>query len=86
MLDLGIGAGRRGGLAPAVFNAANEVAVEAFLEGVVGFTDIPRVVEVALREVTGGAPRSIAEVREADREARAIASEATGRVAAGGRS
>lgn len=84
MLDLGIGAGRRGGLAPAVFNAANEVAVEAFLEGIVGFTDIPRVVEVALREVTGGAPRSIAEVREADREARAIASEATGRVAAGG--
>ena len=80
MLDLGIEAGRRGGCSPAVFNAANEVAVEAFLQGEIGFTDIPRVVEVALESVVGGDPRSIADVRDRDGEARAVASEEAARL------
>lgn len=47
-LRLGIEAGRAGGAAPAVFNAANEKAVALFLDGHVGFTDIPRAIESAL--------------------------------------
>src|SRR5690242_21365382 len=44
-------AGRAGGTAPAVLNAANEVAVGAFLAGGIRFTDIPAVVEHALDRV-----------------------------------
>jgi 1-deoxy-D-xylulose-5-phosphate reductoisomerase len=47
-LRLGVDAGRRGGAAPAVFNAANERAVALFLEGRIGFMDIPRAIESAL--------------------------------------
>jgi 1-deoxy-D-xylulose-5-phosphate reductoisomerase len=47
-LELGISAGRRGGAAPAVFNAANECAVARYLSGKVGFDDIPRAIESAL--------------------------------------
>ena len=41
----------RGGTAPAILNAANEVAVQAFLEGEIGFTDIPRVIAHCLDTV-----------------------------------
>jgi 1-deoxy-D-xylulose-5-phosphate reductoisomerase len=47
-LRLGIEAGRSGGSAPAVFNAANECAVAAFLAGKIRFTDIPRAISSAL--------------------------------------
>ncbi len=47
-LRLGGDAGRRGGAAPAVFNAANEEAVALFLEGRAGFGDIARAIEAAL--------------------------------------
>ncbi|OLE14301.1 MAG: 1-deoxy-D-xylulose-5-phosphate reductoisomerase [Gemmatimonas sp. 13_1_20CM_3_60_15] len=47
-LRLGIEAGRAGGSAPAVFNAANECAVAAFLAGKIRFTDIPRAISSAL--------------------------------------
>jgi 1-deoxy-D-xylulose-5-phosphate reductoisomerase len=47
-LALGIAAGRTGGAAPAVFNASNEEAVSLFLEGRIGFADIPRAIESAL--------------------------------------
>jgi 1-deoxy-D-xylulose-5-phosphate reductoisomerase len=50
-----------------VLNAANEAAVGRFLEGTVGFTDIPRLVERALEESNFAAPRSIADVLEIDR-------------------
>jgi 1-deoxy-D-xylulose-5-phosphate reductoisomerase len=46
-LDLAYEAAHRGGTAPAVLNAANEVAVRAFLEHRIGFADIPRVIEYA---------------------------------------
>ncbi|MBM4194985.1 MAG: 1-deoxy-D-xylulose-5-phosphate reductoisomerase [Gemmatimonadetes bacterium] len=54
MLGLGIAAGRAGGLAPAVFNAANEAAVERFLAGAISFGDIPRFVERALEQEAAG--------------------------------
>jgi 1-deoxy-D-xylulose-5-phosphate reductoisomerase len=47
-LRLGVSAGRRGGAAPAVFNAANERAVALFLEGRITFGEIPRAIESAL--------------------------------------
>jgi 1-deoxy-D-xylulose-5-phosphate reductoisomerase len=47
-LSLGVQAGRSGGAAPAVFNAANEAAVALFLDGAIRFGDIPRAIESAL--------------------------------------
>lgn len=70
MLELGLDAGRAGGSAPAVYNAANEVAVDAFLEGGLFFRGIPAVVERALSAVPVRPLRSLAEVWEVDREAR----------------
>lgn len=52
-LRLGIAAGEAGGAAPAVFNAANECAVAAFLAGKIGFTDIPRAISSALDALAG---------------------------------
>jgi len=49
-LDLAYAAARTGGTMPAVLNAANEVAVELFLQGRIGFTDIPRLVESVMAE------------------------------------
>ncbi|HUE77630.1 MAG TPA: 1-deoxy-D-xylulose-5-phosphate reductoisomerase [Longimicrobiales bacterium] len=72
---LGVAAGRRGGTAPAVYNAANEVAVAGFLGGGLRFVDIPVVIE---RTLEGCAVRSLdglEAVREADTEARDRASE-----------
>ena len=67
----------RGGVAPAVLSAANEVAVRAFVEEKIIFGAIPQIVEAALgrvpqRDLTLGA------VRNADREARVAAAEAVG--------
>lgn len=66
-------AGRAGGTAPAVLNAANEVAVAAFLDGRVGFMEIPRTVADALERVPAGAADERAAVMEADARARAAA-------------
>jgi 1-deoxy-D-xylulose-5-phosphate reductoisomerase len=62
-----------GGAAPTILNAANEVAVSAFLNGRIGFLDIARIVERTLDVVTGGTPASVAELRAIDREARSCA-------------
>jgi 1-deoxy-D-xylulose-5-phosphate reductoisomerase len=67
---LGVGAGREGGTAPAVFNAANEVAVAAFLDESLRFVDIPRIIEKTLEACAATPIGSVADVREADREAR----------------
>ncbi|MFP5329305.1 MAG: 1-deoxy-D-xylulose-5-phosphate reductoisomerase [Alphaproteobacteria bacterium] len=53
-----------------VLNAANEVAVDAFLEGRIGFCDISRLVEEVLGEIAAGSPGSIAEVVALDAETR----------------
>ncbi|MCC7260671.1 MAG: 1-deoxy-D-xylulose-5-phosphate reductoisomerase [Alphaproteobacteria bacterium] len=65
---------RQGGAAPTVLNAANEVAVQRFLDGKIGFLDIARVVEQTL-DATAIHPLSdIAAVVECDRAARLAAS------------
>ncbi len=69
-----------GGLAPAILNAANEVAVTAFLERRLNFPDIPAVIECVLAKAigagaAGGEIRGIDEVLQADAEARELAQE-----------
>jgi 1-deoxy-D-xylulose-5-phosphate reductoisomerase len=61
---------RSGGVAPAVFNAANEVAVAAFLDGQIPFLAIPRVVEHTLGAITNFEPEDLPAVIAADIEAR----------------
>ncbi|MCS6970533.1 MAG: 1-deoxy-D-xylulose-5-phosphate reductoisomerase [Planctomycetota bacterium] len=70
-LDLAYEAARRGGLAPAVLNAANEVAVAAFLAGRVRFLDIFAIVERALRELDDVAEPSLEDILAADAATRA---------------
>ena len=62
-----------GGAAPVVLNAANEEAVAAFLNGRIAFLDIVQTVEEALARMNASAPRSIADVIDIDRNARALA-------------
>lgn len=64
---------RNGGSAPIVLNAANEVAVEAFLAERIGFMDISSVVNSALTKLDMKAPHSLSMVFEMDTEARAVA-------------
>ena len=69
-----------GGLAPAILNAANEVAVTAFLERRLNFPDIPAVIECVLTKAdgaraAGGEIRGIDDVLQADAEARELALE-----------
>jgi len=66
-------AGEAGGTYPAVFNAANEVAVAAFLEGRLPFLGIAEVVEDALAAADGAPARDLADLVEADAEARRLA-------------
>lgn len=73
MLDLCVAAGRRAGTYPAVLNAANEQAVSAFLEGRLGFLDLPAIVGDALEahdQPPGSRPPTLDEIRDADRWAR----------------
>jgi 1-deoxy-D-xylulose-5-phosphate reductoisomerase len=75
-------AGRRRGTFPAVLNAANEVAVEAFLAGGLGFLDLPAVVEEALEawDATAPAPPTeLADVLDADAWARRHAADTIAR-------
>jgi 1-deoxy-D-xylulose-5-phosphate reductoisomerase len=72
MLALARDAGERGGTYPCAFNAANEVAVAAFLEGRIGFLDIAALVEEVLGRVDGAPAADLDELREADRRAREL--------------
>ncbi|NDU86932.1 MAG: 1-deoxy-D-xylulose-5-phosphate reductoisomerase [Ferrovum sp.] len=65
----------QGGTAPTVLNAANEVAVAAFLEGQLGFRQIPELIEAALSEVSSSSSATLEEVLWADRTARHQAAE-----------
>ena len=69
-LELGIEAGRMGGAAPAVFNAANERAVALFLEGAIRFGDIARAIESALTRLGSSPGASLDAVLTADADAR----------------
>jgi 1-deoxy-D-xylulose-5-phosphate reductoisomerase len=75
-LGLAYQAGRTGGTAPAALNAANEVAVAAFLEGRIRWVDIARVIEETLAECDVVQPDGLDDVFAADGEARARAGEA----------
>jgi 1-deoxy-D-xylulose-5-phosphate reductoisomerase len=72
MLALARGAGERGGTYPCVFNAANEAAVAAFLDGRLPFLEIAAVVADALERADGSPARDLSDLVEVDRAARAI--------------
>ena len=66
-LELAYEALRRGGAMPAVLNAANEEAVKAFLSKKIGFNDIARMVEYALKTENAAAPSDIEEIHTVDK-------------------
>lgn len=72
-LNLARQALQSGGAAPTILNAANEVAVDAFLKGRIGFLDITRIVEQTLARVPAGALSDLLAVQEADGAARRYA-------------
>ncbi len=74
-LGLAYAALRRGGIAPAVLSAANEIAVDAFVRGMIRFGSISEVVATALEGVPDEA-LTLASVRAADARARALATSA----------
>ena len=74
-LGLAYEAGRRGETAPAVLNAANEVAVQAFLDSEISWLQISEVIEAALESHDGTPADSVEAVLEADRLARQNAAE-----------
>lgn len=78
-LPLAYEASRIGGSAPAWLNAANEVAVAAFLEGRIGWLEIAEIVEEVLDDHRPSRLSQVEDVLEADRQARAAAGEALAR-------
>ncbi|MDQ5908717.1 MAG: 1-deoxy-D-xylulose-5-phosphate reductoisomerase [Pseudomonadota bacterium] len=74
-LKLAFSALEAGGTAPAILNAANEIAVQAFLDQKMGFTDIAAVVQYTLEQVNPLAITSLAVILDADAQARMIASD-----------
>ena len=70
---------QEGGTAPAILNAANEIAVEAFLSRKIGFLDIYRVVEITRERVPVVHPEDLEGYLAADEEARRVAREVVSR-------
>jgi 1-deoxy-D-xylulose-5-phosphate reductoisomerase len=75
-LDLAREALAKGGVMPCALNAADEIAVEAFLAGRLAFTGIPQVIEEVMRQTPTARPKSLGEVLECDRESRRRAEQA----------
>ena len=75
-------AAEAGGAAPAILNAANEVAVAAFLKGAIGFLDIAMIVEDVLNGYSAPVPQQIDDVLEADAQARKRAAQVMERLTA----
>jgi 1-deoxy-D-xylulose-5-phosphate reductoisomerase len=73
LLKLAYEAQEAGGSATCTLNAADEVAVEAFLAGAIGFTDIAAIVSETLQAAGSVSPRSVGEVLEIDRKSREVA-------------
>src|SRR5437016_4499528 len=78
-LELAYEAAEAGGAKTIALNAADEVAVAAFLDGVIGFEGIPRTIKRVVDETTQAHPESIKQVLQIDAEARAFAAEVTRR-------
>ncbi len=74
-LNLAVRAGTEGGTLPAVLNAANEVAVDAFVARKIGFTDIWKVVELSMDAHVWGPGKTLDELIAADLNARELAAE-----------
>ena len=74
-LRLGYEAAQAGGVKPVALNAADEVAVSAFLEGTIGFDQIPQVIEDVVSASKERKLESIIEVLKVDSEARQMAGE-----------
>lgn len=74
-LALGMAAATTGGYAPCVLNAANEIAVAAFLDGGIRFTDIPRVISGTLAQIACSEPLSVAMIQAVDAQSRAVATD-----------
>jgi 1-deoxy-D-xylulose-5-phosphate reductoisomerase len=74
-LRLAYEAAEAGGAKTVALNAADEIAVAAFLAGSIGFNDIPRIIEEVLTATHSGKLESIAQVLEADAQARRYAQE-----------
>ena len=79
LLELAYYAGRKKGLFPSVMNGANEIAVNAFLNGKIGYLDIEKIVSGTINEYektnVSFNVGSLEDVLNADKEARRIASE-----------
>ena len=75
MFSLGVEAGRRSGCAPAVYNAGNEIAVQAFIEKLIPYHYIPGIIEKTLQQMPKLHPATLEEILEADQLARKIASQ-----------
>jgi 1-deoxy-D-xylulose-5-phosphate reductoisomerase len=73
LLALAREAGERGGTAPCIFNAANEVAVEAFLEERISFADIAEIVAASLESLDLSPARDVEELTASDEQARTYA-------------
>jgi 1-deoxy-D-xylulose-5-phosphate reductoisomerase len=76
LLRLAREAGESGGTYPCVYNAANEVAVQSFLDGRLSFLEIADAVEEALAEADGAPARDLDELTEADAAARRVVARA----------
>ena len=74
-LQLAIKAGQQGGTMPAVLNAANEIAVQAFLENKISFLNIPRVVAKVMKQHKAGKKINLADIISIDKWAREKAQE-----------
>jgi len=82
-LRLASAAARQGGTAPCILNAANEVAVHAFLDGRLRFLEIPDVIEHTLEQIDSEPVSSFESLYEADRRARELAGHTVARLLTG---
>ena len=80
LFGLGVEAGAKGGAAPAAYNAGNEIAVQAFLEGRIRFPEMADVVSEAIEGVGAEQPTSVEDVLAVDGTARAVATEVAHRL------
>ena len=79
-LSLAFQAGKQGGTAPVILNAANEIAVAAFLDNALRYLQIPEVVEQVLNTITPSAPSSLEDILEVDARSRVLATDAIQRL------
>ena len=75
LFEVGVRAGRTGGCAPAVYNASNEIAVQAFLESTIRFPEMADLVSETIDQIGNSAVTGIKDVLEVDQAARSVATE-----------